>query len=83
MKGCVVEFVFVCLEITCGSPPVLPHSVLVWTGVSKIGSVVLYRCEVGYHSLDSENVSVCKSDGQWSKPRFSCEGTNSSDSSHT
>ncbi|XP_057179125.1 sushi domain-containing protein 1 isoform X3 [Triplophysa rosa] len=65
---------FLCEEIKCGSPPVLPHSVLLWTGVSQIGSVALYQCDVGYHSLDSENVSVCKSDGHWSKLwRFSCE----------
>ncbi|XP_065107042.1 sushi domain-containing protein 1 isoform X2 [Paramisgurnus dabryanus] len=64
---------FQCEEIKCGSPPALPHSVLFWTGVSKIGSVVLYSCETGYHSLDTENVSVCKSNGRWSDPRFSCK----------
>lgn len=70
-----VEFVYVCLEIQCGSPPVLLHSVLLWNGVSKIGSVALYNCVTGYHSLDIGNVSVCKTDGQWSNPDYSCEDT--------
>uniref|UniRef100_A0A8C1ZLB9 Sushi domain-containing protein 1-like n=1 Tax=Cyprinus carpio TaxID=7962 RepID=A0A8C1ZLB9_CYPCA len=64
---------FQCEEIQCGSPPVLPHSVLFWNGVSKIGSVALYGCDVGYRSLDTGNVSVCESDGQWSNPDYSCE----------
>ncbi|XP_051750798.1 sushi domain-containing protein 1 isoform X4 [Ctenopharyngodon idella] len=64
---------FQCEEIQCGSPPVLPHSVLFWNGVSKIGSVALYNCVTGYHSLDTGNVSVCKTDGQWSNPDYSCE----------
>ncbi|XP_068077505.2 sushi domain-containing protein 1 isoform X2 [Danio rerio] len=53
---------FQCAEIECGSPAVLPHSVLLWSGVSKIGSEALYDCDVGYHSSDTENKSVCKSD---------------------
>uniref|UniRef100_A0A8C1FGZ2 Sushi domain containing 1 n=1 Tax=Cyprinus carpio carpio TaxID=630221 RepID=A0A8C1FGZ2_CYPCA len=64
---------FQCEEIQCGSPPVLPHSVLFWNGVSKIGSVALYGCDVGYRSLVTGNVSVCESDGQWSNPDYSCE----------
>ncbi|XP_059405506.1 sushi domain-containing protein 1 isoform X1 [Carassius carassius] len=64
---------FQCEEILCGSPPVLPHSVLFWNGVSKIGSVALYDCDVGYSSLDTGNMSVCESDGQWSNPDYSCE----------
>ncbi|XP_048044713.1 sushi domain-containing protein 1 isoform X3 [Megalobrama amblycephala] len=64
---------FQCEEIQCGSPPVLPHSVLVWNGVSKIGSVALYNCVTGYHSMDTGNVSVCKTNGQWSNPDYSCE----------
>ncbi|KAF4113836.1 sushi domain-containing protein 1 isoform X1 [Onychostoma macrolepis] len=64
---------FQCEEIQCGSPPVLPHSVLFWNGVSKIGSVALYDCDVGYRSLDTGNMSVCESDGQWSNPDYSCE----------
>lgn len=70
-----VEFVYLCLEIQCGSPPALPHSVLFWNGVSKIGSVALYTCVTGYHSLDTGNVSVCKTDGRWSNPDYSCKGT--------
>ncbi|TRZ04540.1 hypothetical protein DNTS_014387 [Danionella cerebrum] len=42
-------------------------------GDGKIGSVSAYDCDVGYHSSDAENVSVCKSDGQWSKTDYSCE----------
>ncbi|XP_067295660.1 sushi domain-containing protein 1 isoform X3 [Pseudorasbora parva] len=64
---------FQCEEIQCGSPPVLPYSVLFWNGVSKIGSVALYNCLTGYHSLDTGNMSVCKTDGQWSNPDYSCE----------
>uniref|UniRef100_A0A8C2DFD6 Sushi domain containing 1 n=1 Tax=Cyprinus carpio TaxID=7962 RepID=A0A8C2DFD6_CYPCA len=64
---------FQCEEIQCGSPLVLPHSVLFWNGVSKIGSVALYGCDVGYRSLDTGNMSVCESDGQWSNPDYACE----------
>ncbi|XP_051951134.1 sushi domain-containing protein 1 isoform X8 [Xyrauchen texanus] len=64
---------FLCEEIQCGSPPVLPNSVLFWNGVSKIGSLALYDCKTGYHSLDTGNVSVCKTDGQWGYPNYTCE----------
>ncbi|XP_051535657.1 sushi domain-containing protein 1-like isoform X3 [Myxocyprinus asiaticus] len=53
---------FLCEEIQCGSPPVLPNTVLFWNGISKIGSLALYDCKTGYHSLDTGNVSVCKTD---------------------
>ncbi|XP_051535666.1 sushi domain-containing protein 1-like isoform X4 [Myxocyprinus asiaticus] len=64
---------FLCEEIQCGSPPVLPNTVLFWNGISKIGSLALYDCKTGYHSLDTGNVSVCKTDGQWGYPNYTCE----------
>ncbi|XP_030647587.1 sushi domain-containing protein 1 [Chanos chanos] len=72
-KGTWSQPSFLCEEIVCGDPPVLPHSVMTWNRDIKMGSEVVYECAVGYQSLGGENVSVCMKDGQWSKPSMTCE----------
>ncbi|KAK6312921.1 hypothetical protein J4Q44_G00162680 [Coregonus suidteri] len=62
-----------CKEVDCGSPPVLPHSVMLWDQTTRIGSVVVYQCNSGYYNVGNGNVSVCTANGQWDQTFFICE----------
>ncbi|XP_041756597.1 sushi domain-containing protein 1 isoform X5 [Coregonus clupeaformis] len=64
---------FSCKEVDCGSPPVLPHSVMLWDQTTRIGSVVVYQCNSGYYNVGKGNVSVCTANGQWDQTFFICE----------
>uniref|UniRef100_A0A3Q3XBI7 Uncharacterized protein n=1 Tax=Mola mola TaxID=94237 RepID=A0A3Q3XBI7_MOLML len=52
-----------CQEISCQDPVVKPHSKIVWDGSSRIGSVVYYQCEEGFHTRSLKNYSVCGENG--------------------
>ncbi|KAI4796287.1 hypothetical protein KUCAC02_027855 [Chaenocephalus aceratus] len=52
----------------CGPAPVLHHSEVVWHN----RSVVVHRCEEGYHSWRGSNVSECESSGEWRSATLSC-----------
>ncbi len=65
----------VCLEVDCGVPVSIPHSVVLWSNSSSLGSVALYVCEAGYRTVGEGNVSLCNSDAKWSKVNMRCEGT--------
>ncbi len=73
----------VCLEVDCGVPVSLPHSVVLWNNSSSLGSVALYVCEAGYRTVGEGNVSLCNSDAKWSKVNMRCEGTDNILSSFT
>jgi len=73
----------VCLEIDCGVPVSLPHSVVLWNSSSTLGSVALYVCEAGYRTVGEGNVSLCNSNAKWSKVNMRCEGTDNILSSFT
>lgn len=72
-----VQFVCMCvyLEVDCGWPSSLRHSVVMWNNSSSLGSVALYVCEAGYRRVGEGNVSVCNSNAKWSKIDMRCEGT--------
>ncbi|XP_074493302.1 sushi, von Willebrand factor type A, EGF and pentraxin domain-containing protein 1 isoform X14 [Sebastes fasciatus] len=65
----------VCEEVDCGSPPALPHSLMLWNKSSRMGTEVLYQCNSGYHNVGKGNVSICTPAGQWEKPSVLCQGT--------
>lgn len=67
--------VCVYLEVDCGWPSSLRHSVVMWNNSSSLGSVALYVCEAGYRRVGEGNVSVCNSNAKWSKIDMRCEGT--------
>ncbi|XP_035382075.1 sushi domain-containing protein 1 isoform X2 [Electrophorus electricus] len=62
-----------CREIECGVPPSFPHAVMLWTGLSKIGTEVRHKCDDGFYNAGTEDMSVCNSRGMWSLPRFACQ----------
>ncbi|XP_060763695.1 sushi domain-containing protein 1 isoform X2 [Neoarius graeffei] len=64
---------FLCQEVNCSEPRLLPHTLLVWNGSSTFGSVAQYECEAGYRSVSPVSVSVCGSDSQWSAVQLHCE----------
>ncbi|XP_037387753.1 sushi domain-containing protein 1 isoform X1 [Pygocentrus nattereri] len=64
---------FLCREIQCGAPPPLPHTVVLWDGSSKVGSVAVYECEAGYRMVGSGHESECNIHGQWTRTHITCE----------
>ncbi|XP_030272434.1 sushi domain-containing protein 1 isoform X3 [Sparus aurata] len=62
-----------CQEILCGDPPILPHTGHVWNGSSKPGNTVTYYCKTGFYYSEGENISLCTSNGYWTKPNISCK----------
>ncbi|XP_059193910.1 sushi domain-containing protein 1 isoform X1 [Centropristis striata] len=63
----------ICDEIFCGAPPVLPHTGQVWNGSSTPASTVTYYCEIGFYHSEGNNISLCKTNGYWTKPNISCK----------
>ncbi|XP_027024003.2 sushi domain-containing protein 1 isoform X7 [Tachysurus fulvidraco] len=62
-----------CREVECGVPPLFPHSVMLWNGVSKVGAEVRYQCVEGFYNTGHEEVCVCTSRGSWSLLHFLCQ----------
>nr|XP_046203726.1 sushi domain-containing protein 1 isoform X7 [Oncorhynchus gorbuscha] len=63
----------VCEEITCGDPPILPHTGQVWNGSTNPGSTVLFYCKEGFHREGGGNISYCTENGFWTKATLSCK----------
>lgn len=66
------------LEIRCGSPPPVLHSVVLWNGSSTIGSKAVYECEAGYRSVGTGSVLECNSHGRWTNTHITCKGARTS-----
>ncbi|XP_064867541.1 sushi domain-containing protein 1 isoform X5 [Oncorhynchus nerka] len=64
---------FLCEEITCGDPPILPHTGQVWNGSTNPGSTVLFYCKEGFHREGGGNISYCTENGFWTKATISCK----------
>ncbi|XP_035640997.1 sushi domain-containing protein 1 isoform X5 [Oncorhynchus keta] len=64
---------FICEEITCGEPPILPHTGQVWNGSTNPGSTVLFYCKEGFHREGGGNISYCTENGFWTKATLSCK----------
>ncbi|XP_031674560.1 sushi domain-containing protein 1 isoform X8 [Oncorhynchus kisutch] len=64
---------FICEEITCGDPPILPHTGQVWNGSTNPGSTVLLYCKEGFHREGGGNISYCTENGFWTKTTLSCK----------
>ncbi|XP_043917007.1 sushi domain-containing protein 1 isoform X2 [Protopterus annectens] len=62
----------VCEETDCGSPVFVPNAEVMWNGTSKVGSTAEYHCKEGFYSA-GKNISVCNSDGEWTKPSLVCK----------
>ncbi|KAM9546229.1 sushi domain-containing protein 1 isoform 8-T17 [Salvelinus alpinus] len=63
----------VCEEITCGDPPMLPHTGQVWNGSTNPGSTVLFYCKEGFYREGGGNISYCTENGFWTKATLSCK----------
>ncbi|XP_055775083.1 sushi domain-containing protein 1 isoform X4 [Salvelinus fontinalis] len=64
---------FICKEITCGDPPMLPHTGQVWNGSTNPGSTVLFYCKEGFYRKGGGNISYCTENGFWTKATLSCK----------
>ncbi|XP_068576862.1 sushi domain-containing protein 1 isoform X4 [Cebidichthys violaceus] len=62
-----------CQDILCGDPPILPHTGQVWNGSSSPGSTVTYYCKIGFYTSEGNNMSLCSTNGYWTKPNISCQ----------
>lgn len=57
----------------CGSPPVVPNSSNNHDKVgSKIGAIVIYKCDYSYHRRGIGSHVTCEADGTWSEVQFNC-----------
>ncbi|XP_038559513.1 sushi domain-containing protein 1 isoform X3 [Micropterus salmoides] len=61
------------VEVDCGVPPPIPHSVILWDNISTVGSQVVYQCNSGYHNVGEGNVSVCTASGEWDGASTLCQ----------
>ncbi|XP_039190344.1 sushi domain-containing protein 1 isoform X1 [Crotalus tigris] len=64
---------FECKEITCGQPPVLSFSNMIWDGSTHPGSTVKYNCVKGFYSTGTKSHSVCTRNGSWEMLDLSCK----------
>ncbi|KAG7318701.1 hypothetical protein KOW79_018456 [Hemibagrus wyckioides] len=62
-----------CQMVDCGSPPSVPHAVLVPPFLTGYGSVVQFTCADGFTQTRGNVTSTCGPDGQWSFPSMHCE----------
>uniref|UniRef100_A0A4W5QT11 Sushi domain containing 1 n=1 Tax=Hucho hucho TaxID=62062 RepID=A0A4W5QT11_9TELE len=64
---------FLCEEITCGDPPILPHTGQMWNGSTNPGSTVLFYCKEGFYREGRGHISYCTENGFWTKATLSCK----------
>ncbi|XP_062827916.1 sushi domain-containing protein 1 isoform X5 [Anolis carolinensis] len=64
---------FECKEITCGPPPVISDSDLIWNGVSRLQSVAEYKCRKGFYPKGIKSHSLCTKNGTWETLDLRCE----------
>ncbi|KAJ4942166.1 hypothetical protein JOQ06_012034, partial [Pogonophryne albipinna] len=62
-----------CEEISCGRPPTLPHTHLLWDGSQSLGSVRLYGCKEGFYQEGGNNMSTCLLSGEWGEVSMKCK----------
>ncbi|XP_063151036.1 sushi domain-containing protein 1 isoform X1 [Candoia aspera] len=67
------NIIFECKEITCGQPPVLSFSNMIWNGTSQLGSTVKYNCMKGFYSTGTKSHSVCTRNGSWEMLDLRCK----------
>ncbi|KAK5910476.1 hypothetical protein CesoFtcFv8_004307 [Champsocephalus esox] len=62
-----------CEEISCGRPPTLPHTHLLWDGSQSLGSVRLYGCKDRFYQEGGNNMSTCLRSGEWAEVSMKCK----------
>ncbi|XP_069486723.1 sushi domain-containing protein 1 [Ambystoma mexicanum] len=73
MHGKWESITFSCQEVHCGTPPMVPHTNMIWDNSTRAGSVVLYACQKGFHRTGGRNLSHCTSNGSWELPDVKCK----------
>ncbi|CAH2293617.1 sushi domain-containing 1 [Pelobates cultripes] len=68
------EVSLVCKVVDCGSPPVLPNSIMDSPYNSTFGSMVTYRCAHGFTADSDQNTSFCTAEGRWAGASLVCKG---------
>ncbi|XP_067084146.1 sushi domain-containing protein 1 isoform X2 [Osmerus mordax] len=64
---------FLCQEVSCGDPVILPHTGQMWNGKTTPGSHVFYYCKKGFFIEGGANLSHCTERGSWTRPSLSCK----------
>ncbi|KAL2091815.1 hypothetical protein ACEWY4_011613 [Coilia grayii] len=67
------EVSFTCEVMTCGDPPLLPHTGQVWNGSTTVGSTLLYYCNGSFYYVTGTNISECTTNGYWTTPTLICK----------
>lgn len=67
-------YISIPVEVRCGAPPTIPHSVTLWNEIPTVGSQVIYECKTGYHSVGRRNISLCTATGEWDEATLLCQG---------
>ncbi|XP_041475001.1 sushi, von Willebrand factor type A, EGF and pentraxin domain-containing protein 1-like isoform X1 [Lytechinus variegatus] len=65
------EEVIECEAVTCGMPPIPPHSIIIGSNVSYLDSVQ-FECDLGY-VLSGSDSATCTSNGTWSYLDTRCD----------
>ncbi|XP_061488273.1 sushi domain-containing protein 1 isoform X5 [Rhineura floridana] len=64
---------FECKEITCGQPPVINHTNMIWNKIPNLGNVVEYKCIKGFYHTSMKRHSFCTQNGSWEILDLRCE----------
>ncbi|KAM8960530.1 LOW QUALITY PROTEIN: sushi domain-containing protein 1 [Pelodytes ibericus] len=62
-----------CIAIDCGSPPLIPNTIIDHPNNTTLGSIVTYRCHLGFTAYSSQHISVCTAEGNWTGPSLVCK----------
>ncbi|XP_065189195.1 sushi, von Willebrand factor type A, EGF and pentraxin domain-containing protein 1-like isoform X2 [Sycon ciliatum] len=61
-----------CNEITCNSIPATPNNGFLTTGVTTLGSILVFGCDAGFELAGTNGVTVCQADKTWSLTSVTC-----------
>eukprot|EP00117_Sycon_ciliatum_P010990 scpid73632/ scgid12649/ Sushi, von Willebrand factor type A, EGF and pentraxin domain-containing protein 1; CCP module-containing protein 22; Polydom; Selectin-like osteoblast-derived protein; Serologically defined breast cancer antigen NY-BR-38 len=61
-----------CNEITCNSIPATPNNGFLTTGVTTLGSILVFGCDAGFELIGTNGVTVCQADKTWSLTSVTC-----------
>ena len=62
------------LEKDCGEPRILSNAAIEYAA-STFGNTAKYTCKDGYKEVGENHIVRCKTNGNWSEPGITCEGT--------
>ncbi|XP_065189567.1 sushi, von Willebrand factor type A, EGF and pentraxin domain-containing protein 1-like [Sycon ciliatum] len=61
-----------CNEIICNSIPPTPNNGFLTTGVTTLGSILVFGCDAGFELVGTNGVTACQADKTWSLTSVTC-----------